>query len=274
MSVWNDYSRYLVMNPSVRPACGAGSFYPATFEDLQVLVHQKLAGKAPREPQRFHCFALAVPHAGYRYSATTAGYAFAWLAAQPPQELSLWGPSHHFAFSGLAANPYTAWSLPGKDFSQFSVKQVSQGFVSEADSKTIHRPEHSLEVELPFLREVAPEAVVDAILFGQSDPESVLKVLCQEKPPLIVVSTDLSHYHLLDEAQHRDLQYLDDVRAGRVGKVLKGEACGRVPLAALVLLAQQNHWECRLLHYETSAAASGDTSSVVGYAALVWGIAC
>ncbi len=262
------------MTPSVRPACGAGSFYPATFENLQSLVRQKLEGKYPDKHHSFRCFALAVPHAGYRYSATTAGYAFGWLAAQPPQEVLLWGPSHHFAFSGLAANPYTAWSLPGKDFSRFTVKEVSRGFVSDADSRRIHRPEHSLEVELPFLREVAPEAAVDAVLFGQSDPEAVLKALCQDKPPLIIVSTDLSHYHALEEAQQRDLRYLDDVQAGRVGKVLSGEACGRVPLAALVLLAQQKHWECRLLHYETSAVASGDTSSVVGYAALAWGRAC
>ena len=262
------------MNPSIRPACGAGSFYPATFEELQKLVRQKLEGKSPQEPQRFHCFALAVPHAGYRYSATTAGYGFGWLAGQSPPEIALWGPSHHFAFSGLAANPYTAWALPGKDFSQFALKEGAQGFVSELDSRKIHRPEHSLEVELPFLREVAPEAVVEAVLFGQTDPEAVLNVLCPKNPPLIIVSTDLSHYHPLDEAQRRDRQYLDDVQAGRVGKVLSGEACGRVPLAALVLLAQQRHWECRLLHYETSAVASNDTTSVVGYAALAWGVAC
>ena len=129
-------------------------------------------------------------------------------------------------------------------------------------------------MELPFLREVAPKASVEAVLFGKIDPEIVLKDFQRDNQSLIIVSTDLSHYYTLEEAQRLDSRLLDDVQAGRVGRVLAGEACGRVPLAALVLLAQQNHWECRVLHYETSAVASGDTSSVVGYAALAWGKAC
>ncbi len=262
------------MNLKLRPTCAAGRFYPQEEKALQSLVQQNLTGNE-LALEHFQCLALAVPHAGYQYSAATAGQAFRWLAAQPSPKLGLWGPSHYFAFTGLAGNPYPEWELPGKSFHRFTPSSERGSFVPATQAALFHQPEHSLEVELPFIRECAPEATVEAVLFGQLDPEVALKALTAvPQIPFIIVSTDLSHFHSLKEAQKRDAQYLEAVQAGRVGEVLTGEACGRVPLAALVLLAQQNHWECRVLHYDTSATASGDDSSVVGYAALAWGVSC
>jgi AmmeMemoRadiSam system protein B len=200
-----------------------------------------------------------------------AASAFVLLHPGEYPTVSLWGPSHHFRFSGLAENPHSLWQIPGKVFSCLPHPR-SKSPDPRLDLGRIHQAEHSLEVELPFLAQKLPDSLLDPLLFGEIDPELALESLVSDlsSDTLIVVSSDLSHYHPQARARELDTQLLQAVLQGDVEGVLAGEACGKFPLAALVVWAKHNGWKAQLLDYRTSADTAGSPEAVVGYAAVAW----
>lgn len=256
----------------VRKPAVAGSFYPADPKQLDRMVDELLAmaSRPPTQPPK----AVVAPHAGYVYSGPVAAYSFRTLEplAGTSPTVFLMGPAHYLAFEGVSTGSYTYWETP---LGQVPVDTERVGELLErsalfTSTDEPHQPEHSLEVELPFLQAVLGDFRLVPLLFGITNPLAIAGQLQAVLRPgdLVVVSTDLSHYHPDEEARKLDAATLEAALALDAPALLKHEACGRHPWAALTALAAGRSWRPELLAYATSGDTSGDRTRVVGYAAL------
>jgi AmmeMemoRadiSam system protein B len=138
---------------------------------------------------------------------------------------------------------------------------------------TAHAPEHCLEVQLPFLQTVVPGLRIVPLLFDDAaDPEAAareLAVLLEDSSgDLVVVSTDLSHYHPYQDAIILDHGLLKALATGDFAAANAGEACGLLPLLCLMRLAEHFQWQPHLLAYANSGDTCGSHREVVGYGAI------
>jgi MEMO1 family protein len=259
----------------VREPAVAGLFYPDDPGRLRTAVAAHIAGAAgatdpagPGEPR-----ALIAPHAGYRYSGPTAGVAYAAVAprAGDIERVVLVGPAHRVAVGGVGVGVTTAsaWRTPLGDVPidvDACRALVASGLAVESDEA--HAPEHSLEVHLPFVLEALGPVPVVPLVVGRCRPAAVAAALAATwdgEATLVVVSSDLSHYLADDEARARDDRTRLAIIEGRIDDIGPYDACGCVPIAGLVLAAEQQGCAPRTLAVTTSADTSGDATRVVGY---------
>lgn len=255
---------------SVRRAAVAGLFYPGTADELSATLDALLADVPARavRPQ-----ALIVPHAGYQYSGPVAAQAYGSLgsAARSLRRVVLLGPSHRERFRGLALPAANAFATP------LGVVEIDEHAANELRrlpgvvvSDVPHRLEHSLEVQLPFLQRVAPEARIMPIVSGDASPAevaAVIEALSGSADTLILVSSDLSHYHPYSVARGLDAATADAILAGR--ETLSGdEACGCVAVNGLTRAARHCGLRGELLDLRNSGDTAGDRQRVVGYGAF------
>jgi AmmeMemoRadiSam system protein A len=133
--------------------------------------------------------------------------------------------------------------------------------------------EHSVEVEVPFLQKVLTNFAILPVVFGSVDPAQVAQAVATQldDKTLLVVSSDLSHYHPYDDAEVLDGRCVKAMCSLDIGAMETQEACGKLPILALLHLAHQNGWQARLLDYRNSGDTSGDKShGVVGYSAIAF----
>jgi MEMO1 family protein len=286
----------------VRPPAVAGLFYPADPDGLRasiarhVAVHDHgaehvddpvdghVAGSAqggdPRSSGEKRVLnGLIVPHAGYRYSGATAGAGYREVAAREPavDRVVLLGPAHRVPIGGVGVGVCTAraWRTPLGDVPvdlETCRRLVDEGAAVTADDA--HAPEHSIEVQLPFLLEVLGPVEIVPLLVGRCSPEAVATVVDRADGDgdntLVVVSSDLSHYLTEADARVRDEATRRAIVEGRHGDIGPQDACGCVAIAGMVLIARAHRLVTRPLAMATSAAATGDTSRVVGYGSFAF----
>lgn len=268
--MWAEDSRGM----GLRKPAVAGYFYPGDKEALAREVEGLLAqARTPPEPR---ARGVLSPHAGYRYAGRVMAEGFRLLAAWRgrARRVFLLGPSHFVPFWGVALFPHRAWATP---LGEVAVDRegVERLLALGKPFWAYEAPfweEHSLEVLLPFLQVALPDTPILPLLFGEADPKEVAEALLSElgEGDLVVASSDLSHYHPDPVARKRDQKTLEKALALDVEGVAQGEACGHLPWATLTALARSLGWKPTLLAYATSAEASGDTSRVVGYAAVAY----
>ncbi|MCL2803336.1 MAG: AmmeMemoRadiSam system protein B [Micrococcales bacterium] len=255
---------------SVRPAAVAGLFYPNSPMRLAeqvdtLLAHARDPGAAPK--------AMIVPHAGYQYSGAIAALGYACLfAAQPPiKQVVLLGPCHRVACPGLGLPGVDALATPLGDVEVWveGVAAVT-GLPLVETLPEVHAQEHSLEVHLPFIQRTLPDAKVLPLAVGSAGPEVVAAVLDEVwggPETLVVVSSDLSHYHRYERAQRFDQMTID--RILRLDPTLPPElACGARPVNGLLLAAQRHDLQATLVGAANSGDTAGDKRQVVGYACV------
>lgn len=259
-----------------RPSAVAGLFYPARDEELRRQVTALLAGAGtagadPRAAPKL----LVVPHAGYVYSGAVAARAYALLGPWRGriERVVLLGPAHRVAFGGLAAPSADAFETPlgAVPIDRAAIDRL-RSLPQVVVSDRVHAQEHSLEVQLPFLQAVlgglslVPLAVGDAAV---ADVAKVLDRLWGGPETLVVISTDLSHYHGYDEARRIDAATAQKILA--LDAVLDHEqACGATPLNGALTVARRRGLRPRLLDLRNSGDTAGDRSRVVGYCALAF----
>lgn len=258
---------------NVRQPAVAGMFYPDDPTRLRETVGAFLS-QAPRgEPDP--C-AMVSPHAGYVYSGYTAACGYRNLPEAPadaPRRVILLGPSHRVYLDGASVGNYDAWRTPLGDV---SVDRGAVALLAEemdvSDSPAPHRQEHSMEVQLPFLQETVKNFTLIPLVFGDIAPARLQTLIMRAYKPgdLIVVSSDLSHYHPyetareIDGASHEAMLALDpDRMAGR-------QACGARGMAAVLGAAREKGWSVTMGDYRTSGDTAGDKSKVVGYATYLF----
>jgi AmmeMemoRadiSam system protein B len=262
----------------------AGQFYPKDVRELQALV-AKLLGEIPSEKE--HWPAVMVPHAGLMYSGAIAAGVFKRI--EIPETLIVIGPKHTRAGVDWAVAPHETWQLPGGALAgdpALAARLVESIPGLQLDAAA-HAQEHAIEVELPFLAKLAPQARVVGIAIGAGDFAScrtfavgLAKVIRElPAPPLLVISSDMYHFasdaenRRLDELALRAFESLDVEELFRVVQKNHVSMCGILPavivLETLRLLGRLSR--CERAGYATSADATGDTSRVVGYAGMLVG---
>ncbi len=257
-----------------RPAA-AGVFYPAEREVLARTVRELLdAAPASRSsPKGGRTKAIVVPHGILGAAGAVAATAWARVAANATRfrRVLLLGPAHHAPFAGLAAPFADSFATPlgAVDVDRIAI-ETARRFPQLLVSDVPHEQEPSLEVQLPFVQTILPDAVVVPLVVGEVDDQEAAQVLdaIWDDETLVVVSTDLSQYfdavtaQRLDEATARAVEALEALPIG------EEQACGHAALRALLLVSRARGLRATRLDVRHSGLASGDLSEVVGYGAF------
>lgn len=255
---------------TIRPAAVSGVFYPADPHELHEQITDFLAAASTIEQAPL---ALIVPHAGYIYSGPIAASAYINLRPlrNKIRRVVLLGPSHRVAFRGLATSSASFFNTPLGDIKLDTIaaeqlNQLPQVQVFDA----AHAQEHSLEVQIPFLQEVLDEFELVPIVVGDVTTDEVAEVIdiaWQDDSTLIVISSDLSHYHDYNSAQKMDRHTCSAIESLNPDGIGVDDACGRHPVKGLLTIAQQRGLKVHTLDLRNSGDTAGDRNQVVGYGA-------
>ena len=261
----------------IRPPAVAGAFYPASPALLNQEVGRLLAAIPESEPASAGAppKALIVPHAGYVYSGQTAAQAYALLRpyADTIRRVVLLGPTHRVAVNGLALPAAQSFATPlgHIEIDQDAVAALAplpQIVVSDA----AHAAEHALEVQLPYLQKILPNFKLVPLAVGNARAQDVAEVIDRlwgGPETLIVVSSDLSHFHTYAQARQRDEQTVAAILAGQLLTSYE-QACGAGPINGLLLAARAHQLNGHLIALCNSGDTAGDRARVVGYAAFAF----
>jgi MEMO1 family protein len=258
----------------IRPSAVAGQFYPRNPDRLRKQVSDLLDNVAM--PIKNIPEALIAPHAGYVYSGATAAAAFATLrnGAHTITRVVLIGPAHYVHVRGIAAPTVDAFETPlGRVALDKSALDAIAGLPFVIQDDLAHAPEHALEVELPFLQTLLVSFRVVPLLVGDVTPEEIAQVLLQlwDRPgTLIVVSTDLSHYHDYETAQRLDAATAAAIEHGDWASLGPHQACGSQAIAGLLLETGRRGLKIRRLSLCNSGDTAGSRDRVVGYGAWMF----
>ncbi|HUU45674.1 MAG TPA: AmmeMemoRadiSam system protein B [Acidobacteriota bacterium] len=279
---------------AIRPPAVAGQFYPGDSVMLAHAVAQYMADAVTPSPER--PTAIVVPHAGYVYSAQIAADAFRQAAAHDYDLIVLLGTNHTAPpFRGVSIYPGGGFQTPlgvaetDRDLAE-RLTAADPDFTFNA---SVHREEHSIEVQVPFVQTVFPDAQILAAVVGSPDPDlcarlgKALAEAVSERRVLIVASSDLSHYPDYPNARRVDsltLAAIATLDADLVRTTLEGHtrsripelstgACGEAPIlmaiAAARALGATDAW---IISYANSGdTAFGQRDRVVGYGAVAIG---
>ena len=266
---------------AIREPAVSGYFYPGEAKALESAVDGYLASGARAVPRR--AIAAVMPHAGYVYSGGTAGAVAA--AIEVPARVVCLGPKHTRSGARSAVSAASAWRFPFGDVpvdAEMRDALVATGLVARDDAA--HRAEHSIEVEIPFLWRRNPALRITPIAFGSLGLDELREVgdalasliRAAGEPMLIAASTDMSHHLHAEAARRLDELAIAQILAidpeGLLRTVVEREIsmCGVIPVTAALFTARAlGATGAQLVRYTSSAEATGDTSSVVGYAGLI-----
>lgn len=264
------------MSARVRPPAVAGSFYPADPRRLAETVDLLLRGAGTPEPDVTAPVALVAPHAGYVYSGPIAASAYVrllpWRIAF--DRVVVVAPAHRVPVRGLALSSADAFATPlGDVLVDRPATEALLGHAGVSIHDAAHRDEHAVEVHLPFLQRVlAPGWALVPALAGGAPTEVIadaLATLWGAPRTLVVISTDLSHYHDLATARRLDAATVAAIEAGDWRSIDPDRACGASPVRAALALAAERQQHAVALDVRTSGDTAGPDDRVVGYASFV-----
>jgi len=251
----------------------AGMFYPDNPAELAEAVKHYLDSthKSHGIPK-----AMIVPHAGYVYSGPVAGSAYASL--RPIRDkistVVLLGPSHRVPVIGLATSSARHFITPlgAVELDQEAIAGILQ-YPQIHNMNEAHALEHSLEVQIPFLQQVLDNFKLIPIVVGDasaSDVSMILEKLWGDEETLIVISSDLSHYHDYKTAQKMDMRTSQAIEAMDANTIQYEDACGRNPVNGLLQLAKQRNMQVETIDRRNSGDTAGSKDQVVGYGAYLF----
>ena len=273
--------------PDVRPSPIAGKWYESDPTILARIVDGYL-DEAKLPELDGEVIAVIAPHAGYQYSGAVAGYAFETLRGRSPKLVAVIAPMHHPYSQPLITSAHDAYSTPLGDvlIDQDALNKLDEALQSHLGfglSPVSNDPEHSLEIELPFLqRALKPGWKLLPVMVRAQEPrvsEALGKALAgvlANKNFVLVASTDLSHFYNQKTALNYDRAMLDQIEtfspegAFDLERAGRGFACGLGAFTAVLWASRQLGAEkVKVLRHATSGDVTGDYSSVVGYGAAV-----
>ena len=274
-----------MMALDVRPSPLAGRWYDADPGALARSVDAYL-DEAQLPALEGEVIAVIAPHAGHLYSGPVAGYAFAAFRGRSPDLVVLVGPMHHPYVEPLITTAYDAYSTPLGDIpvDKDALYQLDQALKSELGfglSPVKRDPEHSLEIELPFLqRALSIGWKLLPIMDRAREPRvskamgKALAKVVRDRNFVMVASTDLSHFYNQQTALNYDRAMLDAIEsfdpeeAFALERTGRGFACGLGAFTAVMWASRELGADrVQVLRHATSGNITGDYSSVVGYGA-------
>lgn len=270
-----------------RSPCAAGTFYPADGRRLRHEVEAALGGAPPiaAPPTLTDPVGALLPHAGYRYSGAVAGAGYRALAQLGRPEAAILLGTNHTGLGGpiTVAEPGT-WDTP---LGEIPVpgdlsREVAEALAADQNDVPF-ADEHSVEVQLPFLRYLfGPLPVVPAVAQHLSPAAAnaagaALGRLVAGRPLLVVCSSDFTHYEpdpVAREKDHRAIAAILNLDVdGFYGAVVRYRIsiCGVGAIALLLAAAREaGLLGAALLDYRTSGEVGGHLDQVVGYAAVLF----
>ncbi len=253
----------------------AGLFYPEDADQLKADVlsylnteKSKISATQPK--------AMILPHAGYIYSAQLAshGYQLIRAYAETIKHVVLIGPSHHSPFYGIAISTANAFSTPLGDIPVNEI--LTKKFVSAGLAKYLDEPhsrEHCLEVHLPFLQMILRDFTIVPIVVGLSNASEVNRLLNAawgNEETLIIVSSDLSHYHPYDEARVIDAKTAKAIENFDPTAINAKQACGATAVCGLLKSAKEHALTLTHMALCNSGDTAGNKDAVVGYGTFIF----
>ena len=264
----------------IREAAAAGRFYPGTRAGLNSMVERMLSGGGPRR----RAIGVMCPHAGYMYSGRVAGAVYS--SVEIPRKVVLLGPNHSGLGPQFSLMTEGEWELPN---GVLPVDSALAGRVAEkvpffTSDDAAHVEEYSIEVQLPFIAHLRPDALIVPIAmehalldYLRKAAEGLAKAVEEDGGnALIIASSDMSHYLPEETAKKKDAVAIGHMLkldpAGLFNAVMDEQIsmCGTAAvvtmLYAAILLGAS---EARLAAYATSGDVTGDRAQVVGYAGII-----
>lgn len=277
--------------PTVRPAAVVGTFYPANRDELAAAVASYLAQACPARHEG-DLVALIVPHAGFVYSGLVAAEAYRQVVGRHYDTVVVAGPSHQVAFRGFAVSGADQWETPlGRvKLDQAGRNELLRLLSGAQVFDPAHAPEHSIEVQLPFLQAVAPDATLlpvlmpDGSLAAAQELGEALARYAQGRSVLLVASSDMSHYpgyedavrvdrEVLSAIERLDAAHLEATVTELLARGVPGLStclCGQGAVKAILVAARALGADrVEVLHYANSGDVPGaPRDRVVGYCAV------
>ena len=275
----------------IRTPAVSGTFYPENEKKLKNLIHDCFMhpigpGKTSPTDSGEKIYGVICPHAGFVYSGPVACHSFYSLSASSSKLAIIVGPNHYGIGQNTASMIDVSWKTPLGlvEVDSDSVLELREHLdILEIDSFS-HSKEHSIEVQIPILQEVFSDEmkILPISLINQEQKTatlvgSAIAKIAQEKDALLIGSSDFTHYEENEFAHRQDLALIDPILKLDVDefyKILyerKVTACGFGAIASIMTACKElGATQGKLLKYATSGDISGDKSSVVGYASIIF----
>jgi len=275
----------------IRTPAVSGTFYPENEKKLKNLIHECFMhpigpGKTSPTDSDEKIYGVICPHAGFVYSGPVACHSFYSLSASSSKLAIIVGPNHYGIGQNVASMIDVSWKTPLGlvEVDSDSVLELREHLdILETDSFS-HSKEHSIEVQIPMLQDVFSNEmkILPISLINQEQKTatmigSAIAKIVQEKDALLIGSSDFTHYEENEFARRQDLALIDPILKFDVDefyKILyerKVTACGFGAIASIMTACKElGATQGKLLKYATSGDISGDKSSVVGYASIIF----
>ena len=275
----------------IRTPAVSGTFYPENEKKLKNLIHECFMhpigpGKTSPTDSNEKIYGVICPHAGFVYSGPVACHSFYSLSASSSKLAIIVGPNHYGIGQNVASMIDVSWKTPLglAEVDSNSVLELREYLdILEIDSFS-HSKEHSIEVQIPMLQEVFSHEmkILPISLINQEQKTatmvgSAIAKIAQKKDALLIGSSDFTHYEENGFAHRQDLALIDPILKLDVDgfyKILyerKVTACGFGAIASIMTACKElGATQGKLLKYATSGDISGDKSSVVGYASIIF----
>ena len=275
----------------VRTPAVSGTFYPDDQKELKSLIHDCFThtigpGKIPPTDSDQKIYGVICPHAGFVYSGPVACHSFYSISSSVSKLAIITGPNHYGIGQSIASMVDTSWKTPLglMEVDSESALDLRNGLdILELDSFS-HSKEHSIEVQIPMLQEtfshemkILPVSLIDQEQKTATKVGSAIAKIAQKKDAFLIGSSDFTHYEENEFAHRQDLALIEPILKLDVDefyKILyerKVTACGFGAIASTMTACKElGATEGKLLKYATSGDVSGDKSSVVGYASIIF----
>ncbi|CUR51047.1 MEMO1 family protein [Nitrosotalea devaniterrae] len=275
----------------VRTPAVAGMFYPKTTQELKssirdCFLHKYGPGKLPPSSHDTKIIGAICPHAGYEYSGPIAADSYYAISSQKPDLVIIIGPNHWGIGLDIAVMKEGTWRTPIGDIevdteAAIEINEVSK--LIEFDFFS-HTRDHCLEVQLPMLQEIFSHKfkILPIILIDQSRNTAIeigkfIAMIAKTRKTVIIGSSDFTHYEPNDFAYEQDMSLIDPIVNLDIDKFYSTlqekqiSACGYGAIASTMIACKElGATKGTLIKYATSGDITGDKSSVVGYASIVF----
>ena len=275
--------RFGFTEPHIKEPNVSGQFYSADPAELSSEIDGFLKN-ATVPAMDEHIEVIIAPHAGYLYSGGVAGFGYKAIEGKKYSTIVILAPSHYYPFDGVSIWPEGGFRTPlgvapvDTDFA----KKLLASNANFSYTPQVFEKEHSLEVEIPFLQKIFKDFKIVPVIMGQPSialaqqlAKNLNELIGDRKDVLIVVSSDMSHYHTYDVAEQMDhatietIEKLDAPELWSKCQLRKLEMCGFVPVTTALFYARERGLIAKDLKYANSGDVTGDKSRVVGYTSVV-----
>ena len=275
----------------VREPAVSGTFYPGDEKELKTMIHDCFMhpvgpGKIPPTDTEQKIYGVICPHAGFVYSGPIACHSFYSISLSTSKLAIITGPNHYGIGQNVASMIDARWKTPlglAEVDSESALELRNDLDILELDSFS-HSKEHSIEVQIPMLQEtfshdmkILPVSLINQEQKIATKLGSAIAKIAQKKDALLIGSSDFTHYEENGFARRQDLALIEPILKLDVDEFYnilyerKVTACGYGAIAATMIASKElGATEGKLLKYATSGDVSGDKSSVVGYASIIF----